>query len=139
MIYELRTYEAAPGKLGALHARFRDHTLRIFARHGLGVVGFWTYAHGGWSDQLVYMMKFEDMADRARKWASFVADEEWKERRRRVAPRRPAHHAHPLRHPRAHGLLAAAVAARPSPPEGRGNDDLRAANLRGRSGQAGRT
>ncbi len=78
MIYELRTYEAAPGKLGALHARFRDHTLRIFARHGLGVVGFWTHAHGGWSDQLVYLMKFDDMADRDRKWASFLADEEWR-------------------------------------------------------------
>ena len=78
MIYELRTYEAAPGKLPALNARFRDHTLRIFARHGLDVVGFWTYAHGGWSNQLVYLMKFEDMADRDRKWASFMADEEWR-------------------------------------------------------------
>ena len=79
MIYELRTYEAAPGKLGALHARFRDHTLRIFANHGLDVVGFWTYAHGGWSDQLVYLMKFEDMADRDRKWATFREDEEWRQ------------------------------------------------------------
>ena len=77
MIYELRIYEAAPGKLPELNARFRDHTLRIFARHGLDVVGFWTYAHGGWSDQLVYLMRFEDMADRDRKWASFMADEEW--------------------------------------------------------------
>ena len=77
MIYELRIYEAAPGKLAALNARFRDHTLRIFERHGMGVVGFWTYAHGGWSDQLVYLMKFDDMQDRDRKWAAFVADEEW--------------------------------------------------------------
>jgi hypothetical protein len=77
MIYELRTYESTPGKLPALNARFRDHTLRIFERHGMSVVGFWTYAHGGWSDQLVYMMKFDDMADRDAKWASFRADEEW--------------------------------------------------------------
>ena len=77
MIYELRIYEAAPGKLAALNARFRDHTLRIFERHGMGVVGFWTYAHGGWSDQLVYLMKFDDMQDRDRKWVAFVADEEW--------------------------------------------------------------
>ncbi len=77
MIYELRIYEAAPGKLGALHRRFRDHTLRIFANHGMDVVGFWTYAHGGWSDQLVYLMKFDDMTERDRKWASFRADEEW--------------------------------------------------------------
>ncbi len=77
MIYELRTYEAAPGKIGALQARFRDHTMGLFERHGLQVVGFWTYAHGGWSDQLVYMMKFDDMADRSAKWAAFGADEEW--------------------------------------------------------------
>ena len=47
MIYELRTYEAAPGKLPALNARFRDHTRGLFERHGMEVVGFWTYAHGG--------------------------------------------------------------------------------------------
>ena len=78
MIYELRTYEAAPGKMPELNARFRDLTLRIFANHGMDVVGFWTYGHGGWSDQLVYMMKFDDMDDRTRKWASFMADEEWR-------------------------------------------------------------
>ena len=78
MIYELRIYEAAPGKMPELNARFRDHTLRIFANHGMDVVGFWTYGHGGWSDQLLYLMKFEDMADRDRKWASFRADEEWR-------------------------------------------------------------
>ena len=78
MIYELRTYQAAPGKLGALNARFRDHTLGLFARHGLEVVGFWTYAHGGWSDRLVYLMRFDDMTDRDAKWATFGADEDWR-------------------------------------------------------------
>ena len=39
MIYELRIYEAAPGRMADLNARFRDHTLRIFANHGLDVVG----------------------------------------------------------------------------------------------------
>ena len=78
MIYELRTYEAAPGRMPELNARFRDHTLRLFANHGMDVVGFWTYGHGGWNDQLVYMMKFDDMTDRDRKWASFRADEEWR-------------------------------------------------------------
>jgi hypothetical protein len=77
MIYELRTYEAAPGKLPALQARFRDHTTRIFERHGMEVLGFWTYAHGGWSDQLLYLMRYADMAERAAKWAAFAADEEW--------------------------------------------------------------
>jgi hypothetical protein len=75
MIYELRTYEAAPGKLGALNARFRDVTLAYFEQYGIEVVGFWTYAHGGWSDHLVYMLAFEDMADKDAKWAAFGADE----------------------------------------------------------------
>lgn len=77
MIYELRTYEAAPGKLAALNARFRDHTTPLFKRHNMHVVGFWTYAHGGWSDQLVYLMAFDDMADRERKWGAFQTDPDW--------------------------------------------------------------
>ena len=81
MIYELRTYEAAPGKLAALHARFRDHTRGLFERHGMEVVGFWTYAHGGWSDQLVYLMRFDDMADRDAKFAAFSADPDWQRAR----------------------------------------------------------
>lgn len=89
MIYELRTYEAAPGKMAELNARFRDHTLRIFERHGLEVVGFWTYAHGGWNDQLVYLMRYEDMAERDAKWAAFAADEEWQRVRQESQPDGP--------------------------------------------------
>jgi hypothetical protein len=43
MIYELRTYWAAPGQLERLQTRFRSLTLRIFARHGLQVIGFWAH------------------------------------------------------------------------------------------------
>ncbi|MYB42154.1 MAG: NIPSNAP family protein [Chloroflexi bacterium] len=77
MIYELRTYEAAPGKMPEQHARFRDDLLPIFERLEMPVVGLWTYAHGGWSDRLVYLMRFGDIAERDRKWAAFFADEEW--------------------------------------------------------------
>ena len=77
MIYELRTYEALPGKLGELHRQFREQTAPLFERHGMHAVGFWTYAHGGWSDQLVYMLAFEDMADREARWAAFYADPDW--------------------------------------------------------------
>jgi len=79
MIYELRTYTAMPGKLPALHARFRDHTVRLFERHGLRCTGFWTYKHGGSSDELVYMMAFEDQAARDAAWAAFQADPEWQQ------------------------------------------------------------
>jgi hypothetical protein len=77
MIYELRTYEAVPGKMRALQARFRDQTLAIWKKHGITPVGFWTYAHGGWSDQLVYMLQFEDMADRSAKFGAFRTDADW--------------------------------------------------------------
>ncbi len=39
--YEIRTYIAAPGKLEELHARFRNHTMKFFKKHGIAVVGFW--------------------------------------------------------------------------------------------------
>lgn len=77
MIYELRTYTANPGKMPALQARFRDHTLAIFERHGIKNVGYWTNSVGGRSDELVYIVAFEDMAQRDRAWAAFRDDPEW--------------------------------------------------------------
>ena len=41
-VFELRTYQATPGNLDNLHARFRDHTIRIFRKHGMEIVGFWS-------------------------------------------------------------------------------------------------
>jgi hypothetical protein len=54
-LYELRTYYAMPGKLENIHKRFRDHTLRIFAKHGMTVVGFWgpVYEKDGSGNKLV--------------------------------------------------------------------------------------
>ena len=77
MIYEMRTYTAMPGKLGALNARFRDHTTKIWERRGWNMVGFWTYRHGGPSDQLVYMLAWPDMATRDAEFAAFGQDPEW--------------------------------------------------------------
>ena len=71
MIYEYRVYEAAPGKLDALHARFRNHTLGIFERHGIKNIGYWTSAVGDYSDRLIYIVAFEDEGQRERAWASF--------------------------------------------------------------------
>ena len=78
MIYELRTYWAAPGKLEALHRRFRTLTLGIFARHQMEVVGFWTPApftpDGG---DLVYILRFADEDAMAEAWQAFREDPEW--------------------------------------------------------------
>ena len=76
MIYELRIYETIPGRLPALNARFADHTVGFFKRHGIHVVGFWTEDIGT-SNQLVYMLGFDSLADRETKWAAFQADPDW--------------------------------------------------------------
>lgn len=78
-LLELRTYYAMPGKLEDIHKRFRDNTLRIFAKHGMTVVGFWgpVYKKDGSEDRLVYMLSFKDRADRDAKWKEFTSDPEW--------------------------------------------------------------
>lgn len=77
MIYEYRVYEAVAGRLPDLHRRFEDHTLRLFERHGFRVVGLFTWELGEPSDQLVYILAFDDLAHRERSWAAFSADPEW--------------------------------------------------------------
>ena len=76
MIYELRTYETIPGRLPALNERFANHTVGFFERHGIHVVGFWT-EEVGTSNQLVYMLGFDSLADREQKWAAFQSDPDW--------------------------------------------------------------
>ena len=81
MIYELRIYETIPGRLPALNERFADHTVGFFEKHGIQVVGFWTEDIGT-SNQLVYMLGFESLADREQKWNAFQADPGWHRVRR---------------------------------------------------------
>jgi hypothetical protein len=78
--FELRTYYAAPGKLEELHARFRNHTMKIFKKHGMEVVGFWgpTDKEKGSENTLVYMMAFPSREARDKAWKEFGADPEWK-------------------------------------------------------------
>ena len=76
MIYELREYTATPGSADALNARFADHTLALFARHGLEVAGFWHAADD--PGHLVYLLRFPDERARESAWAAFQADPDWK-------------------------------------------------------------
>jgi len=77
VIYEYRVYEAMPGKMPQLHARFRDHTLRLFERHGIKSIGYWTSMIGDYSNRLIYIVAYENLEQRGRAWASFAADPEW--------------------------------------------------------------
>jgi len=80
-VYEMRTYYAAPGKLEALHARFRNHTIEIFKKHGMGIVAFWvpvdqtTGAATG--DTLVYILSYPSLDARKQAWDEFGKDPEW--------------------------------------------------------------
>ncbi len=81
--FEIRTYYAAPGKLEELHARFRNHTMKLFKKHGMEVVGFWgpTDKEKGADNTLVYVMAFPSREARNKAWMAFVADPEWKKAR----------------------------------------------------------
>ncbi len=78
MLYEMRSYYVVPGRLPDIVARFRDHTTGIFERIGIKNVGYWTELVGR-NDLLVYIIAFEDMADREAKWEKFITDPEWVE------------------------------------------------------------
>ena len=83
MVYELRVYHIVPGRLPAILKRFDTVTCRLFEKHGIKQVGFWTVAIGESSSDLVYMLQWESLADRDKKWATFAADPEWIEARAR--------------------------------------------------------
>ena len=78
MIYEQRIYKAVPGKLGAINARFANHTIGFFEEFNIGMVGFWNDEIGA-SNQLTYILSFDSMADREEKWSAFGAHKPWLE------------------------------------------------------------
>ena len=77
IIYETRIYETHPGKLPALNDRFRNHTMKIFEKHGIKNIGYWTSNVGEFSDRLTYIIAFEDQGHRESAWAAFSNDPEW--------------------------------------------------------------
>jgi hypothetical protein len=77
--FELRTYYAAPGKLEDLHARFRNHTIRLFKKHGMTIIGFWapTAPAAAAADTLVYVLAYPSDQAREAAWKGFSTDPEW--------------------------------------------------------------
>src|SRR5687768_17479202 len=78
--FEMRTYYAAPGKLEALHARFRNHTNGLFKKHGITLVGYWvpTDKDKGADNTLVYILAYPSREAREKSWQAFVDDPDWK-------------------------------------------------------------
>ena len=78
-VYELRTYTATPGNLDNLHARFRDHTIRIFENHGMKIVGFWSpLSEDDADDTLIYVLEHASQEAANASWQAFGQDPEWK-------------------------------------------------------------
>jgi hypothetical protein len=77
-VYELRTYTAPEGKLANLQARFRDHTIRIFNKHGMKSVGYWVPQDAPNSQNtLIYILEHPSRDAAKKNWADFQADPEW--------------------------------------------------------------
>ena len=77
MIYELRVYKCVPGRLPALLNRFANITLKLWEKHGIKQAGFWTTLVGESNLELYYLLAWESLADRDKKWNAFQADPEW--------------------------------------------------------------
>jgi hypothetical protein len=77
MIIELRIYTTIPGRMPNLLARFENNTIKIWERHGIKQVGFFTTLVGPNSNDLTYMLQWDSLAEREKKWAAFLADEQW--------------------------------------------------------------
>ena len=78
-VYELRVYHVVPGKLDAVLARFRDHTMKIFERHGMKNVAYWTPVDEPQKgNTLIYILRHPSRAAAVDNWKSFQDDPEWK-------------------------------------------------------------
>jgi hypothetical protein len=81
MVHELRVYRCVPGRLPALLKRFETITLKLWERHGIRQAGFWTVAIGESNQDLYYLLEWESLAEREKKWNAFATDPEWLEKR----------------------------------------------------------
>lgn len=78
-IFELRTYTAAPGKIDALNARFRDHTNKLFEKHGMTIIGFWMpMKQTEGEEKLIYILAYPSKEASDKSWNAFRDDPEWK-------------------------------------------------------------
>ena len=77
-VFELRTYTTNEGKLPALQARFRDHTTRLFTKHGMTNIGYWTPQDPPLSQNtLIYVIAHASREAAKKSWAAFRADPDW--------------------------------------------------------------
>jgi hypothetical protein len=78
-IYELRVYYVLPGRMKAMNARFRDHTCKLFEKHGMKCIGFWQPSDPKEHDKkLIYILAHDSKDAAVKSWKAFQADPAWK-------------------------------------------------------------
>jgi hypothetical protein len=78
-VFEMRTYYAHPGKMQALHERFRKHTCKLFEKHGMTIIGFWSPIDAKQAeDKMVYILAYPSKEAAAKSWKEFANDPAWK-------------------------------------------------------------
>jgi len=88
MIYELREYDIAPGKMAANDKRFEEvDIVGLFEKHGMKVVGFWSTLIGeNAGHRLTYLLAYENLAQREEAWASWAKDPTWPNKKKETDP-----------------------------------------------------
>jgi ribosomal protein L3 len=77
-VFEIRTYTTPPGKLDALKARFRDHTIKVFDKYGMKSIGYWVPQDAPLKENtLIYVLSHESREAAAKSWAAFRTDPDW--------------------------------------------------------------
>jgi len=77
-VFEIRTYHCLPGRLEALNKRFREHTTKIFEKHGMTNVAYWTFEDSpARENTLIYVISHSSREQAKKNWAEFGADPEW--------------------------------------------------------------
>src|SRR5262245_42335436 len=78
-VFEMRIYYAHPGKMEALHARFRNHTNKLFEKHGMTLIGYWSPTEKKDAEErLIYILAYPSKAAADKAWKDFRADPDWK-------------------------------------------------------------
>ena len=78
-VFEMRTYYAHKGKMDALHARFRDHTNKLFVKHGMELIGYWSPIDAKQAEEkMIYILAYPTKEAREKSWKAFQNDPDWK-------------------------------------------------------------
>jgi hypothetical protein len=77
MIYEMRVYRCLPGRLPALLTRNEAIVPKLWEKHGIRQAGFFTTLVGQSNQDVTYLLAWESLAEREKKWTAFLNDPEW--------------------------------------------------------------